>query len=204
MRCAFGCGEFIPADELEVHEETLCTRRVEPCRLGCGMSVRLDRAPSHEKSECGKRVVVCPFDCDDTVRAEAVDEHAITCGFRTVPCGADSEACRRQLRSWVTGDLFNGRGRCVVCEAHGETALTWAANHGELAVARTVLGQTGGVGIAHETKDGHTSLTRACYSGQLEMVEFLMDAGAEPNFETARCRTPLLEACRQGHLPVVE
>ena len=73
----------------------------------------------------------CPYKFGYQVQAETLQDHMHACMYQIVPCGAGSKACKRQLRSWLKGDIKNGNASLVWCEPHGETALSYlAANNG--------------------------------------------------------------------------
>jgi len=230
--CAMGCGEVIPDDEMEYHEDFLCDKRVEDCRLGCGVAVRMDFRDNHETHDCSKRVLMCKYLCGDTIHAEGVELHESICLHRVVPCGAGSKGCQRKLISWMTGDVFNGRGRLVRCEAHGETAFSYAAMKGDLPLIRVLLTFIGSDPepetvtrtyiqfnpverdrklrtrldsvITQESTLGHSSLTWACTKGHLEIVKLFIHLGANLESETSKGRTALLEAVGQGHIEIVK
>ena len=202
VRCV-RCGERVKEYELDQHENETCARRIILCKSGCGTAIRLDLEAEHNEKVCPRRIVPCPNGCDDVIRAEELEAHLVVCDHRVIPCGAGSKACARQLKNWVTGDVFSGLGRCVMCEAHGETALMWAASKGEVEVARKIYMYAGGANLDHESKNGYTALTRAAFRGKVNMVEYLIDEGADPNRESSRGQTALLEAIRRGHFNVV-
>ncbi|MCW5584180.1 MAG: ankyrin repeat domain-containing protein, partial [Gammaproteobacteria bacterium] len=51
---------------------------------------------------------------------------------------------------------------------------------------------------------GQTLLELACYEGNLELVQNLLNAGANPNAEDKDGYTPLLAAIKYGHIEVVQ
>ena len=53
-------------------------------------------------------------------------------------------------------------------------------------------------------KDSHSPLQIASYRGHLDMVEFLLSKGANPNHKDPKGQTAFLIACYQGNLPVVK
>lgn len=180
----------------------------------------------------------CPNQCGDTVRAEELVDHMQRCMYRSIPCGADCNACKRQLKSWLfipakavavaaaaaaasRADDSNSAGEAgegkvqyeiggetlysqVACDIHGETALTWAARHGDSILLAHIVEVVDKSLIDHETDGGETALTKACLYGHKECVEILLDNGANINYETARGITPLMNSVRGGHLNIVE
>ena len=196
------CGARVQDFLLEKHEDEECPNRIVMCKNGCGTAIRLDLEEKHMTTACPRRIVECPNGCEDVVRAEELEAHLLVCDHRVIPCGANCKACARRLKNWVTGDVFSGMGRLVVCEPHGETALMWAASTGQVDVARKLLMYAGGANLDHESKFGFTALTRAAFRGKVKMVEYLVDEGADPNRESSRGQTALLEAIRRGQFSV--
>jgi ankyrin repeat protein len=47
-----------------------------------------------------------------------------------------------------------------------------------------------------------SALTLACYKGHLEMVRFLLEAGADQEHKTDEMHTALMEASMDGHVEV--
>lgn len=226
--CPLGCRQLVADDEMEIHEVKFCDNRVEDCRQGCGLDVRWSRRRHHEEHECRRRPMVCPNSCGDIVRAEQLESHLQVCHNRKIPCGADSAACTRSLRSWLTSDIERGAARLVVCEEHQESCLSYACGKGELALAQTIISMIENLPreaydkpmdraeearckraqlaeiLAIESRVGHSPITRAAMHGQLEILHFLTEKGADLNRETSRGHTPLLQAIMHGHVEVVE
>lgn len=57
---------------------------------------------------------------------------------------------------------------------------------------------------AEDPSAGLTPLHKAAFKGQLDMVSFLIDAGAPVNAQDASGATPLHNSCYKGQLPIVE
>lgn len=210
-RCPSGCGEDVPENLMEEHEKSLCARRLVACPLGCGQWPRLDHLQQHQASQCIHREVECQRGCGKIVVAERLPDHEVSCWLRTVRCGAAAKACERPLARWVLGDRENGKGRLVRCEAHGETALSFACRSGDLLLLRHLMTLVAGDGgeeaaelIRAESLSGHSALTRAAAKGQLEVVRSLILYGAEVNHETSRGKTALHEAVLAGAYEVAQ
>jgi ankyrin repeat protein len=206
--CAMGCGERVADEDMEEHERALCARRIESCRLGCGLDVRFDARAQHERDACVKRPLACPLGCGDELRAEQMDAHRRVCDNRPVPCGANSAACARRLRSWLTGDIYNGAARLVRCEAHGETALAWAAREGDDALIEVLASRVRGTAPAEPTVLLGTldPAARAALAAKLAALRADTDERAErlrkQAARAARMRVVLAEESALGHTPL--
>ena len=54
----------------------------------------------------------------------------------------------------------------------------------------------------HSNEFKESALTLACYKGHLEMVRFLLEAGADQEHKTEEMHTALMEASMDGHVEV--
>ena len=61
---------------------------------------------------------------------------------------------------------------------NGHTPLMEAASAGHVGVAKILLKSGAGINT-HSNEFKESALTLACYKGHLEMVRFLLDAGAD-------------------------
>ncbi|XP_058961953.2 ankyrin repeat domain-containing protein 17 isoform X2 [Pocillopora verrucosa] len=89
-------------------------------------------------------------------------------------------------------------------EAHnenGHTPLMEAASGGHVSVAKMLL-ERGACINSHSNEFKESALTLACYKGHLEMVKFLLDAGADQEHKTDEMHTALMEASMDGHVEV--
>lgn len=83
----------------------------------------------------------------------------------------------------------------------GHTALMEAASNGHVDVAKLLITKGASINThSHEFKE--SALTLACYKGQLEMVKFLLEAGADQEHKTEEMHTALMEASMDGHVEV--
>lgn len=85
--------------------------------------------------------------------------------------------------------------------ANGHTPLMEAASAGHVAVAK-ILVENGASINSHSDEFKESALTLACYKGHLEMVRFLLEAGADQEHKTEEMHTALMEASMDGHVEV--
>ena len=85
---------------------------------------------------------------------------------------------------------------------NGHTPLMEAASAGHCSVARILLEFGAGINT-HSNEFKESALTLACYKGHLEMVRFLLEAGADQEHKTDEMHTALMEASMDGHVEVV-
>ncbi|XP_074600327.1 multiple ankyrin repeats single KH domain isoform X2 [Brevipalpus obovatus] len=84
---------------------------------------------------------------------------------------------------------------------NGHTPLMEAASAGHVAVAKILV--VNGASInSHSDEFKESALTLACYKGHLEMVRFLLEAGADQEHKTEEMHTALMEASMDGHVEV--
>ena len=76
-----------------------------------------------------------------------------------------------------------------------------AASAGHCTVARILLEFGAGINT-HSNEFKESALTLACYKGHLEMVRFLLEAGADQEHKTDEMHTALMEASMDGHVEV--
>ncbi|XP_062044994.1 ankyrin repeat and KH domain-containing protein 1 isoform X3 [Lepus europaeus] len=84
---------------------------------------------------------------------------------------------------------------------NGHTPLMEAASAGHVEVARILLDHGAGINT-HSNEFKESALTLACYKGHLDMVRFLLEAGADQEHKTDEMHTALMEACMDGHVEV--
>ncbi|CAK9297911.1 unnamed protein product [Gordionus sp. m RMFG-2023] len=87
---------------------------------------------------------------------------------------------------------------------NGHTALMEAATGGHVDIARILVNEGGASINAHSNEFKESALTLACYKGNLEMVRFLLEAGADHEHKTEEMHTALMEASMDGHLEVAK
>lgn len=85
---------------------------------------------------------------------------------------------------------------------HRTTLLHYMASEGEMAKARLLVKHGADIN-AIDDEYRSTPLGLAARRGQLEMVRFLLDAGADPELSGASWATPRAWAHKRGHLEIV-
>lgn len=86
---------------------------------------------------------------------------------------------------------------------NGHTALMEAASAGHVDIAKHLVACNASINT-HSNSFKESALTLACYKGNLEMVRFLLEAGADHEHKTEEMHTALMEASMDGHLKVAE
>ncbi|XP_024080647.1 ankyrin repeat domain-containing protein 17-like isoform X3 [Cimex lectularius] len=84
---------------------------------------------------------------------------------------------------------------------NGHTPLMEAASAGHVQVAEILLERGAGINT-HSNEFKESALTLACYKGHLDMVRFLLEAGADQEHKTDEMHTALMEASMDGHVEV--
>ncbi|XP_071107805.1 ankyrin repeat domain-containing protein 17-like isoform X5 [Haliotis cracherodii] len=101
----------------------------------------------------------------------------------------------------VVQELIKANARVEVHNENGHTPLMEAASAGHVEVARILLDNGAGINT-HSNEFKESALTLACYKGHLEMVKFLLEAGADQEHKTDEMHTALMEASMDGHVEV--
>jgi ankyrin repeat protein len=83
----------------------------------------------------------------------------------------------------------------------GATALAWAADHSNLAMAELLLAKGADPNIANEL--GISPLALAISNGSSALVKLLLAKGADPNLARENGETPLMTAARLGQVDTV-
>ncbi|XP_019763189.1 ankyrin repeat and KH domain-containing protein 1 isoform X1 [Dendroctonus ponderosae] len=84
---------------------------------------------------------------------------------------------------------------------NGHTPLMEAASAGHVGLAKILLMNGAGINT-HSNEFKESALTLACYKGHLDMVRFLLEAGADQEHKTDEMHTALMEASMDGHVEV--
>ncbi|KAG8225070.1 hypothetical protein J437_LFUL000049 [Ladona fulva] len=73
--------------------------------------------------------------------------------------------------------------------------ILWAAEHGDLSLVKKLIELEGICLLKEHDKDGYTPLHRACYNGHEDIVEYLVEKGADLDATTSDGWQPLHSAC---------
>jgi uncharacterized protein len=85
----------------------------------------------------------------------------------------------------------------------GFPILALAAVFGQFEVTKYLHAKGGDVNAAATNGSGYNALTGAVTSGHTEIVKWLLENGADPNYRYANNYSPLLNAAANGHLEIL-
>jgi uncharacterized protein len=88
-----------------------------------------------------------------------------------------------------------------VASKDGTTALHWAADHDDLAMARALI--RAGANVKTANRYGVTPIYSAAVHGNAAMIELLLNAGGDPNIALPEGESPLMTAARTGKAEAV-
>ncbi|GBM44967.1 Ankyrin repeat domain-containing protein 17 [Araneus ventricosus] len=97
--------------------------------------------------------------------------------------------------------LLDAGARVEDHNENGHTPLMEAASAGHVEVAKLLVERGASINT-HSNEFKESALTLACYKGHLEMVRFLLEAGADREHKTDEMHTALMEASMDGHVEV--
>ncbi len=86
----------------------------------------------------------------------------------------------------------------------GFPVVALAAAFGNFEIAKYLHAKGGDVNAVSTNASGYTALTGAVTSGHAEIVKWLLDNGAEPNYSYTNGYTPLLAAAANGRLEILK
>ncbi|MGO4697347.1 M48 family metallopeptidase [Paenibacillus sp. 2TAB26] len=112
--------------------------------------------------------------------------------------GAASEADLELVKS-----LLNAGGNPNAADDEGWTALMWAAQLNETAIASSLIDAGAQLNVIEQSYE-ETALTIALYNESIEMVALLLDEGANPNLQDSTGWTPLMTAAKNGDIEGAE
>src|SRR5207245_7725521 len=78
----------------------------------------------------------------------------------------------------------------IVKNATGFTALTGAVANNHVEISKILVKR--GANVNHRYEGGVSPLMEACLNGNLELVNFLLENGADPSAKTKDEKTPLV------------
>merc|ERR1712223_1250200 len=137
-------------------------------------------------------------------------------GGRTEQILEAQKLCNEDLITAVKkGYVENAKFKLETCaspdaeDEDGYTALIWTVNETpedndeNINITNLLIEKKANL---DKDIDGYTALWQACETGHTEIVKMLLDAGANPNIKAYpddEATTPLMEAARNGHKPIV-
>src|SRR6266851_3243338 len=90
----------------------------------------------------------------------------------------------------------------IAKNATGFTAQTGAVANNHVEISKILVKR--GANVNHRYEGGVSPLMEACLNGSLELVNFLLENGADPTAKTKDEKTPLTFAKEKSHGEVVE
>jgi ankyrin repeat protein len=86
----------------------------------------------------------------------------------------------------------------------GFPVVALAAVFGHFEIAKYLHAKGADINAAATNGTGYNALTGAVTSGQTEIVKWLLENGADPNYRYANGYSPLLNAAANGHLEILK
>ena len=111
-------------------------------------------------------------------------------------------ACRSGALAVMKNLVAAGAGVCGTCN-FGNTCLIFAAYHGHTETVRYLVGLKD-VDVNHKGVDDWSALFCAVGQNHADVVNVLIDAGADIETRDEDSYTPLLYACKNGSQPIVK
>ena len=111
-------------------------------------------------------------------------------------------ACRSGTLEVVKMLHKQGAGVCVACN-FGNSCLIFASYHGHTETVRYLVGLKD-VDVNHTANYGWSALVCAVRQNHADVVQVLIDAGADIEARDEDLRTPLISSCKKGELPIVK
>lgn len=136
--------------------------------------------------------------------SEAIEEEQVSESLSSTAADTDEllSAASNGEVEYVKSLLAAGADPNAMDE-EGWTALMWAAQNNDIATASALI-DAGAVLNFAEYSNEETALTVAIYSNSDEIVQLLLQSGADPSLQDSLGWTPLMTAANYGDIEAVE
>jgi hypothetical protein len=191
-------GDFVGADAFMDSKRLDHMDCLTRSSLQVGLTVLQDTVHGHANSKLG--LDVATWLLSKGVSADSAGRLGSISGTAPLYLAAD-------LNDLAMVQLLLGHGadpnRLSSGGSHNNSSLYLCAERGSVAVAQALIAHGADV-EKPDSGDGSTPLCVACLNGHLEIVQMLLQAGADPNKAKTSGTTPLYFCAQGDHLPIAK